>query len=153
MEVKQKIVEELGEKQLKWCRHIKRLPKQILNWIPPAKGKRRPRKKCRTRISVMLKYLPKPATMLLALALPTLRVVFGSLLGGRGACSDLFKTWLPPTFLGKVAYCLLMGTSTLPPGKKVDLLIGIPPAASGSMDTTVICTRFPDFLIKSTTCS
>lgn len=68
-----------------------------------------------------------PATMLFALALPTLRVVFGSLLGGSGAWLDLrVAVWeLVPIFRGNVAYCRLRGTSMLlPAGTTVDLLMG-----------------------------
>lgn len=54
-------------------------------------------------------FLPNPATIDLARARPTLRVVFGSLRGGMGA-GDLpsvppIATLLLP-FRGRVAYCL-----------------------------------------------
>lgn len=53
--------------------------------------------------------LPRPATIDLALARPTLRVVLGSLRGGRGA-GDLPNVPPMATLLlplrGNVAYCL-----------------------------------------------
>lgn len=104
-------------------------------------------------------YSPKPATKLFALALPTLKVVLGSLLGGKGACVDRLNVPIIPdcvfvSFLGNVAYCLLSGTSIFPPGSMVDLLLGSNLGVAGvPRDTTVIDTKFPDFLIRSTTCS
>ncbi|XP_045460891.1 uncharacterized protein LOC123671210 [Harmonia axyridis] len=56
MGVKQTIVEEVRVKQLKWYGHVqrmtpKRLPKQLLDWVPAGKkGRGRPRKSWREGI-------------------------------------------------------------------------------------------------------
>lgn len=93
--------------------------------------------------------LPNPATIDLALALPTLSVVLGSLRGGAGA-GDLPP---PPAALrGSVAYwraaCTWGWDSCA-----TERLLGTPPPPPAFTEMTVMETREPELRIRSTTCS
>ena len=73
------------------------------------------------------------ATILLALARPTLRVVAGSRRGGGGGC---WRGVLPPGFLGRVENPLGVG--------RVEEKFFVP--YSAVTVNTFSCTRSPDFL-------
>ena len=82
------------------------------------------------------------ATIDFALALPTLSVVFGSLLGGGGGCCKGDLPPLPSSFLGRVKICLGFGRVEELPCLFEKFKVTV---------TTVRETRSPDFLIRLTT--